>query len=367
MKVVIVVYCLRGGGAERVSSYLANSLVEAGDQVCVVTELGPETDQYHVGPAVRREVIGSSSGGGRLRKALRMARKVLKLRSILGRQKPDVVVSLMTRTNNLTLLATVGTSHRVVICERNDPRHNNERAGDETLRRLLYPRTTLLIAQTETMARVMRQDFGLKRTAVIPNPSINDVADSNPAAPHFAGKYILAMGRLAPQKGFDVLIRAYAQSRAREKMALVIAGQGGHRGWYESIAESEGVAKHVHFVGHIDEPFPLLRECEMFVLSSRWEGFPNVLLEAMSLGRPVISTILPSGAHDMIEHGTNGLLVPVGDDVSLATAIDTLASDGEAAEVMGARGPAAVARFQLTVVMAQWRRVLIDVAERAPV
>lgn len=363
MRVAIVIYCLRGGGAERVSSYLANSLAAAGHGVAVMTELPPETDQYHLDPGIARAVFGSASGGGRLRKAQRLLGKALRLRRALRRAKPDIVVSFMTRSNNLTLLATAGTRHKVVICERNDPRSNNERTGDAWLRRRLYSRADLLIAQTDTMAQVMRERFDIERTAVIPNPSVVDQASVPSVPDESRPDYILAMGRLAPQKGFDVLIRAYARSRARRSLELVIAGQGGHKGWYESIAQEEGVADRVRFVGHVDAPYPLIRGCRLFVLSSRWEGFPNVLLEAMSFGRPVISSVLPSGAHAMIENGRNGLLVPVGDVGALSAAIDRLALDRDAAEAMAARAPAAVEPFRLPVVMRQWETVLRGVTE----
>ncbi len=358
LRVMIVVYCLRGGGAERVASYLANSLAERNHHVSVVTEQGSETDQYPLRNDVERNVIGTRSGGGNIRKAMRMFGKILTLRRLIVKNKPDVVVSLMTRSNNIAISASIGLNCKTVICERNDPRHNNERSGDASFRKYLYPKADLIIAQTELMAKVVREDFRIKNAVVIPNPSIIDEKTTAEPGLILGNDFILGMGRLAPQKGFDVLIRAYARTQARKTMRLVLAGQGGHRTWYASIAHEEGVTDRVDFVGHLDEPFPVLKSCRMFVLSSRWEGFPNVLLEAMSFGRPVISTRLPSGAHDMIEDGVNGLLVPVGDHDALAAAIDRYALDREAAELIGARAPAAIERFRSPVVMQLWEDTL---------
>lgn len=363
LRVILVVYCLRGGGAERVSAYLANSLADRGYRVTVVTELGPETDQYQLRADVARAVIGRANGGGRLRKMGRFLAKTFVLRQIVKRLRPDVVVSFMTRSNNISLLATTRLPVKTIVCERNDPRHNKERSVDANLRRWSYPRADLLIVQTDTMARVMREEFGVEKSVTIPNPSLVDIdeADQTPEIT-LPENYILAMGRLAPQKGFDVLIRAYARSRALHLYELVIAGQGGHLGWYESIAREEGVLNRVRFVGHLERPLPVMKRCRMFVLSSRWEGFPNVLLEAMSLRRPVISSRLPSGAHDMIVDGVSGLLVPVGDEQALVTAINRLVDDPAGAEAMGNQGPAAVARFRLPVVMDQWAEVLSGTA-----
>ena len=356
MKVAIVVYCLRGGGAERVSSYLANGLSQGGDKVSLITELGPEHDQYVLCSGIARHTIGQQ-GGSRAGRIARMVRKIIRLRSVLRRERPDVVVSFMTRGNNLALIASLGMRHRTVISERNDPRSNFERSGDSTLRKLLYPRADLMVAQTPAMATVTKELFGITNVVIIPNPAVIP-AHVTRAKIDVGTPYILAMGRLASQKGFDVLIRAYAQSVARHTHRLLIAGQGGGLARYTDIARDEVVADRVTFLGHVDDPMPLLAGCAMFILSSRYEGFPNVLLEAMGLARPVISTILPSGAHDMIADGENGLLVPVEDAPALAKAIDRLARDPIAAEAIGARAPLAVDRFRLPVVIDLWRSTL---------
>ncbi len=374
MKIAIIVYCLRGGGAERVCSYLADGLVEKGHEVTLITELSPDSDQYILDPRVSRRVIGTPGAspddyrrkrGSMLGRLWRLTQKVMRLRRVFTRLKPDVVISFMTRSNNMALMAGAGLPIRTVICERNDPRLNKEPAIDRRLRARLYRHADLLIAQTDTMGCVARDLFGVKDTLTIPNPCVTPAPRGIPGLADVPDDYILAMGRLAPQKGFDVLIRAYAASRAKSSIALVIAGQGGHGDWYLSIAEEEGVASQVHFVGHVDDPYPLLKNCRMFVLSSHYEGFPNVLLESMSLGRPVISTILPSGAHDMIEHGVNGLLVPTKDVDALAAAIDVLADDRDAAEAMGARAPAAVAQFSLPVVLGKWEEAAATVLRGA--
>lgn len=365
-KIALFVYSLHGGGAQRVVAHLAGGLSEAGDEVLLVTEQGPETDQYRIPPAVRRAQIGIPGDGSRIGKWLRMTRKVLRLRAILKRERPDMLVTFMTRGNNMGLLASRGLGIPVVICERNDPRHNPDLPIDRRLRPHLYHRADLLIAQTPTIEQVMREQFGTARTETIPNPCVLDAGTPLvPADPPGERPYILAVGRLTAQKGFDVLIRAYAASQARETLDLVIAGFGGERPKLEQLAEDLGVADRVHLPGYVNQPYPLMLGCRMFVLSSLFEGFPNVLLEAMSLGRPAVSTRLPSGAHAMIEDGESGLLVPPGDAAALAAAIDRLAADPAAAEVMGVAARRAVTRFELPSVIGRWRDVLATVSRSA--
>ena len=169
MKVAIVVYCLRGGGAERVSSYLANGLSRGGDTVSIIIELGPEPGQHVLCSGIARYSIGEQgrSGAGRI---VRMGRNIIRLRSVLRRERPDVVMSLMTRGNNLALIASLGMRHSTVINERNHPRRNLERSDDSTLRKLLYPHADLMVAQTPTMAT--KGLFGVTNVVTIPKPTV---------------------------------------------------------------------------------------------------------------------------------------------------------------------------------------------------
>ena len=226
----IFVYCLRGGGAERVAAYLANGLTERGDRVVVVTELGPETDQYQLAPGIERVVIGQGEQQNPFNKVLGLIKKVMRVRAFLRTRRPDAFISFMTRCNNIALLANLGLSFRVIISERNDPRFRAELLIDRMIRRLLYRRASLVVAQTSTIEAIVKDRFKVRRTACIPNPCVVNptLPATAPVNPSGRG-YILAMGRLFPQKGFDILIKAFAASAASLDHDLVIAGQGGTR------------------------------------------------------------------------------------------------------------------------------------------
>lgn len=356
--IVIFIYCLRSGGAERVAALLANELAEQEIRVAVITELGPETDLYPLVPAVERVVIGAQRGGNIIGKAVTLLRKAAAVRAFLKKRKPDALVSFMTRSNNIALMAHTGLGGRLVISERNDPRFRAEPAIDRLLRRLLYRRADVMVAQTATMQQVMSRRYGLRRTLCIPNPCVP--APGPPGAnPRHGRRYVLAMGRLFRQKGFDVLIEAFAASRAAMDTDLVIAGEGEELERLRSQAAAAGIGDRVFFPGHVSEPAPLMAHCALFVLSSRYEGFPNVLLEAMSLGRPVISTRLPSGAHDFIKDGFNGLLVPPEDAAALADAVDRVLADGDLRQALGDRATGAVAHFSLPGIATAWREAAL--------
>jgi glycosyltransferase involved in cell wall biosynthesis len=135
---------------------------------------------------------------------------------------------------------------------------------------------------------------------------------------------VLAVGRLAQVKGFDVLVRAFAQVRARRALHLVILGEGRLRGALEQLASELGIADDLFMPGFEPNPYPYLARAALFVLSSRREGSPNALTEALALGTPVVSTDCPSGPHEVLDGGRVAPLVPVDDVDALATAMDAV-------------------------------------------
>ena len=124
---------------------------------------------------------------------------------------------------------------------------------------------------------------------------------------------VLAMGRLTAQKGFDVLVRAYAGLPAEQRGHLMILGDGAEREALLRLADEQGIADEFSLPGFVEDPRPILKAANLFVLSSRWEGFGNALVEAMALGVPVVSCDCPSGPSEILEGGKLGPLVPVND------------------------------------------------------
>ena len=175
--------------------------------------------------------------------------------------------------------------------------------------------------------------------------------------------YLVAVGRLEPQKGFDVLLRAYARLRERGVThPLVIVGEGRDEASLRDLAASLGVASHVVFAGFQANPYPWLRHAAVFVSSSRFEGFCRVIAEALAVGTPVVSTDCPSGPAEVLEGGRMGVLVPNEDATALAEGIFRLLGDETLQDTLRRGGPKRAQAFSPDVTVRAFDAVLAEVA-----
>ncbi len=199
-----------------------------------------------------------------------------------------------------------------------------------------YKRADLIICNSQKIREDVLSLTKLigKKVVVLNNPTItNDIyqlADAPPAVPVSIAtgeKAIVAVGRLAKQKAFDVLISAFALVAEHIPARLLIVGNGKEYGSLKQLARSLKIEDRVHFVGFQKNPFPYLKLASLFVLSSSWEGSPNVLIEALALGVPSVATDCPTGPREILADGRFGRLVKVGDAKALAEAmLETLKS-----------------------------------------
>jgi glycosyltransferase involved in cell wall biosynthesis len=196
---------------------------------------------------------------------------------------------------------------------------------------------------------------------VIPNP----VRPPSPATPprdnSHAERIVVGMGTLSPLKQFDLLLAAFAKlSAAHPQWSLMLIGEGPERGSLEALAARLGMAAKVRLVGLSSEPERLLQRADLFVLTSRYEGFPNALLEAMSYGVPVVSFDCPSGPRSIIRDGIDGLLVPDQDLDALTAAMDRLMADPEERRALGLRAREVTERFGVERIMAMWDDLIAE-------
>jgi glycosyltransferase involved in cell wall biosynthesis len=249
------------------------------------------------------------------------------IRRTLRKIEPDAVLSFLTQTNIMTLLATRGLHVRTVVSERNDPRLQRHRPRVELLRRIMYPRAELVTANSRGALETLGAFVPKEKLALLPNPL-------PPLAPGkgggFAAPTVITVGRLVEQKGIDVLLRAWAKA-AKELPGwrLAIAGGGPLEGALKAQASDLGISGSVDFLGHVTDPFPLLASAAFFVMTSRFEGTPNALLEAMALGLPAIVSDASPGPCELVGEGDDaaGLIVRVEDETATASAIVRLARD----------------------------------------
>ncbi|EXJ17197.1 Glycosyl transferase, group 1 [Imhoffiella purpurea] len=212
--------------------------------------------------------------------------------------------------------------------------------------RLLYPRVERIVAVSEGVAedtaRIAR--FPRARIRVIRNPVITPELSAQAAEPCVhpwlqpgEPPVVMGVGRLQRQKDFPTLIRAFARLRERHACRLMILGEGAARPKLESLIREMGLDEVVDLPGFQSNPYAFLTRASLFVLSSAWEGSPNVLTEAMALGVPVVSTDCPSGPREILDAGRHGPLVPVGDVEALAEAMmQTLEAPTPAERLQGA-------------------------------
>jgi glycosyltransferase involved in cell wall biosynthesis len=203
------------------------------------------------------------------------------------------------------------------------------------------------------------------RRHVIYNPVITpsdatDIRDSGGRAATLSrGPTIVAMGRLNYQKGFDLLIEAFARVAPRHPdWNLLILGEGEQREALERQTRALRLEGRISLPGFVQDPHKVLAQSEIFVLSSRWEGFALALAEAMAAGLPVISFDCPSGPSEYIDHGESGILVQPENPSALANALEGLVSDPETRHHLATRAQQNVARFQPAKILDQWEALL---------
>jgi glycosyltransferase involved in cell wall biosynthesis len=159
---------------------------------------------------------------------------------------------------------------------------------------------------------------------------LRELADTPLNHPWFkpgAAPVILAVGRLIPQKDFQTLIRAFAILQRKSKARLVILGEGRQRLELESLTQELGIAPHVEMPGFVSNPYQYMAGASVFALTSRYEGLPGVLIQALACGCPVISTDCPGGSAEILDHGKYGRLVPINNDTVLADAMDSVLNE----------------------------------------
>jgi glycosyltransferase involved in cell wall biosynthesis len=346
---------------------MANYWVARGQEVALITLASKETDFYPLHPEVKRIGLGLMAPSAHPWDTLRNTLHRLKrLRQELRSSRPDVVISFLDVMNMLTVLAAFGLGVPVIISERTNPRKSRIGWFRGMLRRLLYPRADAVIVLTEGIRRWAEQFVRRKAVYVIPNPVALPAHKFDRATyPLCTGRTIMAMGRLGPEKGFDLLIRAFGQCAAKyTDCSLVIAGEGREREQLMALVRKLGIAGRVSLPGLVKDPTELFLRADLFVLSSRYEGFPNALLEAMACGLPVISFDCSPGPREIIRDGVDGVLVPPEDVQALATAMGRLVSDEAERKRLASRAVEVAERFGVEKVMGMWEAFLEQVLRR---
>lgn len=364
LRLTLVISALTAGGAERVLTTLAERWVAAGHAVTIVDFSPPDVEPFFALPdgVVERRLgllresrnvlhaIGSNVG------------RIRRLRAAIRESRPDVVIAFINRTSILTILASRGLGIPVIVAERTDPRAGDLGRAWAPLRAVIYPLAARVVVQTGT-ARAAFPTWIRRRTTIIPNPLTPGAAGERPFDARES--IVVGLGRLHRAKGFDLLIRAFADiAAAHPAWRLSIWGEGPERASLERLRSELRLDDRVDLPGNTGQPLDELGRAGIFVLSSRVEGFPNALIEAMAGGAPVIATDCRSGPAEIVHDGVDGVLVPTEDVPALAAAMDRLMTDAAARRALGERATDIGAQLDAGAIVGRWD-ALIGVVRRS--
>lgn len=360
MNITFIISSLQCGGAERVVSNMANYWSDQGHAVSILKyDSDKDVPFYKLNSQVKvisMDIMKTSFGIGE--KIANNIKRIHCLRESLKGIFPDVIISFMTETNILSIISNMMSGVPIIVSERIDPAEYKSSKLWDLLRRITYVFADAIVIQTENV----KEYFGKKirsRCTVIPNSIAPCGARKSYNS---SNNIILAMGRLEKQKGFDTLIHAFEKiSTQYANWQLHIYGAGPLYDSLKEMIDRKTLVEKVLLKGITKDPSAVMLESDIFVLASRAEGFPNVLLEAMSLGLPVVSTDCNSGPRDIITDGFDGALVEVDDVNQMADAIKRLMVSAENRAELGENAFKRSKDFNEEAIMKRWENVIMNI------
>jgi glycosyltransferase involved in cell wall biosynthesis len=358
MNLILFISSLKAGGAERVLTHLANHWAEKEWRITIITTWPIEKDFYSLNAQIKRISLNEGGSSSSAVEALKSNwNKLKKLRAHIKAKNPDAILAFLPDSGVLSLIASAFLGKKIIVSERNNATEQSLSLFWRILRRLTYP----FANATVFVSNGVEKDFQwlpAEKRFVINNP----VLYATPAPVEHAvsrSPQILSVGRLTRQKGYDLLIEAFAKiALDHPEWNLLVVGEGPDREKLEHYVQTLHLKDRIRFYGTHSDPRELMHESGLFVLSSRYEGFPNVLLEAMSTGMPAISFDCPYGPSDIIRHGRNGLLVPPENVTALANAMKDMINNSALREKLGSAAKDDSARFDINEIAGHWEKLI---------
>lgn len=367
-RLLIFISSLSSGGAERVTANLANYWAEKGWGITVVTLSDSTSDFYELSPSVQKIRLGLlQESTNPLMGVLNNLRRVRALRRVLRNTRPQVALAMMDKTNIVLSLAAWGLPNIVPLgSEHIHPPQLPLSRFWGGLRRYCYGHLAAVTALTTESRDWLSHHTKVKKVAVIPNavpwPLPTQAPLLMPKAVIPPGrKLLLAVGRLSEQKGFDLLIDAFGQIAAQHvDWHLAILGEGPLRTALFAQIRQAGLEDRITLAGRAGNVGDWYQTADLYVMSSRFEGFGNTLAEALAYGVPAVSFDCDTGPRDIIRHQVDGLLVPKGDVSALAKSLGQLMSDENLRREFGAKAIEARERFSMEKITGMWEALFTE-------
>ena len=364
LKVFFVICSLSGGGAERMLIQILKSLNRLRFKPYLVlfekkgvylSQLPSDVKLYDL----------------KKRRRFDFFKIILKLSYIIYQEKPYLMVSFGLYNNIITILAKKLSfrNSKLIIdelsCVSESLKNLRFSKTKKWLMKKLYPSADRIISVSTGVKNDLVKNFNIQEKLVdviynaVDREEVNKLSSEAVTHSWFNSEVpcIIAAGRLTKQKGFPVLLQAFSLVSKQLPCKLIILGEGEQRASLEKTSQNLEIENDVAFLGFQNNLYKYLPHSDIFVLSSLWEGFPIVIIDALACGVPVISTRCPSGPEEIITDGLNGLLVPVGDAAAMAEAILRLLSDEPLRKQLAEEGRKRAEDFKLTKMVSQYEKV----------
>lgn len=344
---------LSRGGAERVIVNLAAYFKVCGYCVTIVTK-EEDTDEYPVPNGVRRilaDITGKEVSRSRI---VNLYRRIAKLRSIWKDIQPDYIVSFIKKNNFMAVVSSFGMRIPVIVSVRSNPAREYPDVLTRFLANVLFKHAAGVVLQTQ-MAKSFFKPAVQKKAVVLPNSLSETFLQSHDIGTR--RKEIVWVGRMDSNKNPTMLLHAFLEMAGQyPEWSLKYVGDGVLLEKLKDTCQNSEYGKRVSFLGSVKDVAEVVRESSVFVLTSKQEGMPNALIEAMVSGLAVIATDCPCGGPaELIENGENGILIPVEDEKALKEALIHYMSDAEYRKKMGQKALCLIDRVHPDIVNRKWR------------
>ncbi len=353
MRIAFLAYLEGYGGAEKQMVMLANEMANRGHDVYMIT-IGVNNNCYSLNKSVEYVYIPDSHGT-----SLRHITRYHDIKKTLKRIVPDITINFWYQSAYLTAGMSKRITGKVVYSERGDPGDKEYNGLLGLIRTITLPRIDGFVFQSRGAQKYFTKSVQ-NRSIVIPNPVFIKQTDYPRAEKR--RNVIVTIGRLHPQKNHKLLIDSFALIADQiPAFKLEIWGDGELKDELQRQIDLYGLADRIYLKGTSKKIHELIYDASLFVLSSDYEGLPNTLLEAMSLGIPCISTdCRPGGAREIIDNGENGLITPIGDKEKLGEAMKELINNRDKALLMASKAEAAMERYKPGAIYDKWEDFFVQ-------
>ena len=355
-KIAFLIPSLNAGGAERVVATLANSLVDSFDVTIIVLYKSPiffklDKDVNVIFCADEYKAIYSLKNS--VSSHLRFIRTIIK---IVKTNNISLIIGFMTTPNIYAVLTARYSGIKSIISERVHPDYTEASKFWFTIRKRLYPLADILVVQTQDIADYFRKFVNSRKIQIILNPLNPELIDKRDITVE-KENIVLNVGRLDYQKNQDMLIRAFANIKNFD-WKLVIVGDGREFVNYKDLICKLGLEEQVELAGNVEDVSSYYNKSKIFAFTSRFEGFPNALTEAMYFGLAPIATDCPSGPSELIKNRENGFLIPSENSEILEDKLSLLLSDSQLTEEFGAEAKKDTDKFKIENISKQWELLI---------